>query len=73
MVYSCPLLPTRRDYYPSGQEVSGRAAAGEHAVVKVTPRQREQPAGPRVRDGLIVLQALLGPDEVREFRPVRHR
>jgi DNA end-binding protein Ku len=39
---------------------------GKVAVVKVTLRQRESLANMRVRDGVIVLQALLWPDEIRE-------
>jgi DNA end-binding protein Ku len=39
---------------------------GKVAVVKVTLRQRESLAEMRVRDGVIVLQTLLWPDEIRE-------
>jgi DNA end-binding protein Ku len=39
---------------------------GKVAVVKVTLRQRESLASMRVKDGVIVLQTLLWPEEVRE-------
>ncbi|HEY4463588.1 MAG TPA: Ku protein [Streptosporangiaceae bacterium] len=69
-----PLL-LARSYYVEPDRSGTRAyvlfrdaleSAGKVAVVKVTLRQRESLAELRVRDGLIVLQALLWPDEVRE-------
>jgi DNA end-binding protein Ku len=42
--------------------------AGKVAVVKVALRQRERLAMLRARDGVLVLQTLLWPDEVREPR-----
>jgi DNA end-binding protein Ku len=42
--------------------------AGKIAIVKVALRQRERLAMLRSRDGVLVLQTLLWPDEVREVR-----
>jgi DNA end-binding protein Ku len=39
---------------------------GKVAVVRVTLRQRESLASMRVRDGVIILQTLLWPDEIRK-------
>jgi DNA end-binding protein Ku len=40
--------------------------AGKVAIVKVTLRNRESLATLRVRDGVLVLEAMLWPDEIRE-------
>ena len=60
--------PTGGDVKPYVLLRDALEKAGRVAVVKVALRQRERLAMLRARDGVLVLQTLLWPDEVREPR-----
>jgi len=58
--------PTGADAKPYVLLRDSLEGAGKVAIVKVALRQRERLAMLRTRDGVLVLQTLLWPDEVRE-------
>lgn len=60
--------PTGGDVKPYVLLRDSLEKAGKIAIVKVALRQRERLAMLRARDGVLVLQTLLWPDEVREVR-----
>jgi DNA end-binding protein Ku len=60
--------PTGGDVKPYVLLRDSLEKAGKIAIVKVALRQRERLAMLRTRDGVLVLQTLLWPDEVREVR-----
>ena len=60
--------PTGADAKPYVLLRDSLEGAGKVAIVKVALRQRERLAMLRAREGVLVLQTLLWPDEVREAR-----
>src|SRR5664279_398223 len=60
--------PTGGDVKPYVLLRDSLEQAGKIAIVKVALRQRERLAMLRARDGVLVLQTLLWPDEVRDVR-----
>ena len=60
--------PTGADSKPYVLLRDSLEGAGKVAIVKVALRQRERLAMLRAREGVLVLQTLLWPDEVREAR-----
>jgi len=60
--------PTGADAKPYVLLRDSLEGAGKVAIVKMALRQRERLAMLRARDGVLVLQTLLWPDEVREAR-----
>ena len=58
--------PTSQRPRPTGSCVRRSSAPGQGALVKIALRQRESLATLRVRDGVLVLEMMLWPDEIRK-------